>query len=100
MRIGVWSPAGRSGGTRAGGRARMSKWQKRTLKLRDDHTWSGRPGCRVFVADRGAVRFDFPQDWIVIPQADSIRFHDKQPPDDDCVLGVSYLRLPPIDWSG
>ena len=58
------------------------------------------PGYKIFVADRGAVRFDFPEDWLIIPGDDSIKFHDKQPPDDDCTLAMSVIRLPPGDWSG
>lgn len=80
--------------------AKKMRWQKETLKLRDRHYWTAQPDCQVFVADRGAIRLDFPQGWVVVPEADSINMHDKQPPDDDCVLAVSYLRLPPIDWSG
>jgi hypothetical protein len=79
---------------------KKQSWQKETLKLRDQHYWTAQPGCQVFVADRGAVRLDFPQDWVVVPGSDSINMHDKPPPDDDCVLAVSYMRLPPIDWSG
>lgn len=76
-------------------------WIKKTLKLKDDHTWTARPGFKIFVADRGAVRFDFPEDWVVIPTDDAIGFHDKKPPDDDCTLKLSVLRLPPeVDWSG
>jgi hypothetical protein len=78
----------------------MSDWIKDELKLRDDHTWRAKPGCKIFVADRGAVRFDYPQDWIVIPGENSINFHDRQPPDDDIHLEVSIMRLPPVDWSG
>jgi hypothetical protein len=78
----------------------MARWRKETRKLRDHHYWSAQPDCNVFVADRGAVRFDYPRDWVIVPDPDSIKIHDKQPPDDDCVLAVSYLRLPPVDWSG
>ncbi|MBA3443192.1 MAG: hypothetical protein H0T92_25380 [Pyrinomonadaceae bacterium] len=78
----------------------MANWNKQTLKLKKNHTWTAKPGCRIFVADQGAVRFDIPQDWVVIPDSDSIKFHDRQPPDDDCTLAFSYMRLPPIDWSG
>ena len=78
----------------------MAKWNKQTLKLKKNHTWTARPGYRIFVADQGAVRFDIPQDWVIIPDSDSIKFHDRQPPDDDCALACSYMRLPPIDWSG
>lgn len=76
------------------------KWRKEVLKLRDDHTWRSKPGYRIFVADKGAVRFDIPEDWVVKPDSDSIKFHDREPPDDDCVLAASYMRLPPVDWSG
>ncbi len=78
----------------------MAKWDKRTLKLPEKHGWHARPGYKIFVADRGAVRFDFPEDWVVVPDPDSIKFHDKQPPDDDCTLAVSVMTLPPGDWSG
>jgi hypothetical protein len=79
----------------------MAKWDKRTLKLPEKHGWHARPGFKIFVADRGAVRFDFPNDWVVEPGDDgSIKFHDKQPPDDDCTLAMSVMRLPPGDWSG
>jgi len=76
----------------------MSDWNREDLKLQKKHNWKATPGCRIFVADKGAVRFDFPQDWVVIPDEDSIKFYDKQPPDDDCCLAVSYMRLPPGDW--
>ena len=78
----------------------MAKWNKQTLKLKKNHTWTARPGYRIFVADQGAVRFDIPQDWVIIPDSDSIKFHDRQPPDDDCTLAFSYMRLTPIDWNG
>jgi len=77
----------------------MPEWEKETLKLKKNHGWKGKDGYRIFVADRGAIRFNFPQDWIVAPGDDSINFHDKQPPDDDCRLAVSCMRLPAIDWT-
>ena len=77
------------------------KWKKTTLKLKDDHQWTGTPGYKVFVADRGAVRFEFPETWIVTPGEDAIKFYNRRPPDDDCLLQLSVMRLPPgIDWSG
>ena len=79
----------------------MSKWRKKTLRLKKDHQWRGTPGNQVFVANRGDVRFEFPGDWIMIPTEESIKFHDKQPPDDDVILQCSVIRLSPeIDWSG
>lgn len=77
----------------------MAEWDKRTLKLPERHGWKATPGYKIFVADRGAVRFDFPEEWVVVPGDDSIKFHDKQPPDDDCTLAMSVMRLPEGDWS-
>ena len=79
---------------------RMPKWTKETLKLQRDHTWKAPTGYRIFVADRGAVRFNIPQGWIIQPDSDSTKFYDLNPPNDNCRLACSYIRLPPIDWSG
>lgn len=79
---------------------RPLRWEKSERKLRAAHGWRAKPGYKIFVADRGAVRFNFPADWTVEPGADSTRFHDRQPPKDDCLLQVSYLYLnPAVDWS-
>src|SRR5690242_13149408 len=78
----------------------MAEWSKKTLKLPEDHGWEVKPGYNIFVADRGAVRFDFPEDWVIVPVERSIRLHDRQPPDDNCTLEVSVMYLPDIDWSG
>jgi hypothetical protein len=78
----------------------MKHWNKEVLKLQKSHSWKAKPGYRIFIADKGAVRFDFPDNWVVIPDDDSIKFHDADPPDDNCRLAVSYIRLAPIDWSG
>jgi hypothetical protein len=79
----------------------MAHWEKHTLRLDEDHAWKARPGYNIFVADRGAVKFEFPEDWVVLPGEDSIKFHDRQPPDDDCTLQISVFHLPPeVDWSG
>jgi hypothetical protein len=75
------------------------KWRKQTLKLRDSHSWIAQPGCKIFVLGRGAVRFDYPEEWVIQPASDSIELYDKTPPDDDCRLAVSYLQIPLTDWS-
>lgn len=77
----------------------MAKYQKTSLKLKKNHTWTAKPGHSVLVLDRGAVRFNIPSKWVVEPDADSMKIYDRKPPDDDCRLEVSYLRLAPIDWS-
>jgi len=76
------------------------RWEKQTLSLNDHHTWKAPPGYSIFAADRGAVRFNFPHSWVIVPASDCIELYDQQPPDDNCRLAVSYLHLPPIDWSG
>lgn len=68
--------------------------------LRPDHAWRARPGCKIFVAERGALRFDYPEAWVVQPDGNTICFFDREPPDDDSRLTVSMMRLPPLDWSG
>ncbi len=75
------------------------KWIREVLELKPDHRWRASPGCKVFVADRGAVRFEVPGDWYFEPATKSFRFCDRKPPDDNCRLEVSYNRLPPADWS-
>ena len=71
-------------------------WEKHIFDLPPQHGWQAKPGYKIFVADRGALRFDFPESWVVVPGDDSIGFHDRPPPDDDVVLKVSVMRLPPI----
>lgn len=73
-------------------------WIKETLELNEDHNWKSKPGYRIFVAGRGALRFDVPQDWFFEPDTKSFRFLDKKPPNDDCRLEASYNLLPPGDW--
>ena len=76
-----------------------AQWIKETLALQDDHRWSCKPGYKVFVADRGAVRFDVPSSWHIEPDTQSFKFMDKKPPNDDCRLEVSFNRLPAADYS-
>lgn len=80
----------------------MPKWERRRLRLKKNHGWKSEPGCQIFVADRGAVRFDLPRGWVVQPgKKGSIKFMDRKPPDDDCTLEMSIFYLnEQIDWSG
>jgi hypothetical protein len=43
--------------------------------------------------DRGAVRFDFPRDWIASANSKYIRIIDREPPDDRCGLMVSTRQI-------
>jgi len=78
----------------------MAKWKKQTLKLKKNHRWKAKPGYHICVIGRGAVRFDVPREWIMEPDAVSIKFYDGPPPDDNCRLEASYNLIPSIDWSG
>lgn len=69
-------------------------------ELAPDHSWKAAPGCKIFVIDRGAVRFEFPQDWVVRPDPDSVKLHDREPPADECTIAVSYHRLPSLAVEG
>ncbi|MEG3439707.1 hypothetical protein V0288_21445 [Pannus brasiliensis CCIBt3594] len=71
------------------------RWIKETLELKEGHNWRSNEGTKIFVAGRGAVRFDVPGDWHMEPQENSFRFLDRKPPNDDCCLEVSYNILPP-----
>jgi hypothetical protein len=77
----------------------MAEFQETILKLKEGHTWSCKPGYKVFVLDRGALRFDVPLDWVMELDEKSVKFYDRQPPQDNCRLEVSLLRHPQIDWS-
>ena len=78
----------------------MTTWKKSVFKLDANHKWKAPPGYQIFVADWGAVQFNVPSKWVAIPGPKSFKFHDRQPPDDNCTLEVSIGRLPPIDFSG
>ena len=79
----------------------MPKWERGTLRLKPDYRWTTKPGYSALVADRGALRFDIPKAWVVVPEDDGIKVYDRRPPDDDCRLQFSVFPMPPaIDWSG
>ena len=78
----------------------MAKWIRKTLPLQADHGWEVSPGYKIFMADRGSVRFDIPRDWVIVHEDKSFAFHDRQPPDDDCTLKMSIWYLDDhVDWS-
>src|SRR2546428_9276509 len=70
----------------------MSRPEK--FELKRNHGWKARAGYAICVLDRGAVRFEFPREWVVKQQPDSVQIHDCEPPDDNCVLGVSHFPVP------
>ncbi|HBE17870.1 MAG TPA: hypothetical protein DEG17_04255 [Cyanobacteria bacterium UBA11149] len=81
------------------GKKHNLQWIKETIDLDENHNWSSKPGTKIFVAGRGALRFDVPQDWHFEPKEKSFRFLDKKPPDDNCCLEASFNLLPPGEWA-
>lgn len=68
------------------------------VPLPADHAWTARPGFKVVVADRGAARFDVPEDWVADADGEGdLRLHDRPPPDDECRVELTLLpfRLAP-----
>lgn len=64
------------------------------LRLKEKHTWKSRPGYSICVIDRGAVRFDYPANWIVNPDDGAVHLHDRPPSVESCDLGVSIFNVP------
>lgn len=77
----------------------MAKWSKRVYRLDSNYDWKTKLGNKVFVADSGALRFDFPAEWVLVPDTPAIKLYDRQPPDDNCLLEVTVFHLPVgPDW--
>jgi hypothetical protein len=57
------------------------------------HAWKARPGCRILVMGGGAVRFDFPQNWMAGLNSQYLQIVDRVPPDDRCGLMISYRMV-------
>ena len=72
------------------------KFNKIELPLDKNHNWTATPGFRIAVLDRGAIRFEFPQDWTCLPDQESVKFYDRLPPQDNCRLAASRQRLPEV----
>jgi hypothetical protein len=71
-----------------------SRFDRTDLPLKENHEWRATPGYRIAALDRGAIRFEFPNQWICLPDQDSVKFYDKEPPSDNCRLAVSRQGLP------
>ena len=74
----------------------MSRAKPKRLRLAARHGWRAQADHKILVIGRGAVRLEYPETWVVELAEDCVRLHDRAPPDDDCVLGVSYHRWPPV----
>lgn len=50
-------------------------------------------GCRILVMDQGAVRFDFPKDWLACADGQHVRVIDREPPYNRCGLIASCRTI-------
>ena len=81
-------------------------WNGERFNLSPRHRWQAKPGNVVFVADRGAVRFEIPREWHVEPGDGSVKIYDRKPPDDNMGMEMSIFYLARmagrqrVDWSG
>ncbi len=77
------------------------KWKHQTFRLASNRDWGAKPGNKILIIDRGAVRFDYPADWVFVPGGTAAKLYDREPPNDNCLIEVSRFYLPPgVDWSG
>jgi hypothetical protein len=84
-----------------GKRKHKPQWQKKTLRLKDNHTWKAPKGYKIVVLDRGAVSFNIPEGWLVAKLEPNLELHDNPPPNDNARISVSFWRFGPgIDWTG
>ena len=56
------------------------RWEPKIFKLPQNHGWTARPGNKIVVADRGALRFEIPQNWVVAPSTKSVETAGRRTP--------------------
>lgn len=66
----------------------------RQARLTAGHGWRAQAHHKILVLGRGAVRLEIPETWVVETNDDCVKVFDKNPPDDDCALAVSYHHWP------
>ncbi len=76
------------------------EWTREVYRLPELHGWTAKPGHTILVLDRGAVVLEFPADWFVEPGPSQVDIRDAATAEaGSCLLAVSVLRLPPVDWT-
>jgi hypothetical protein len=74
----------------------MTPVKPKKLRLSSQHGWRAQANHKILVLGRGAVRLEYPETWVVEVTDDCVKIHDTKPPDDNCVLGISYHHWPAI----
>lgn len=82
-----------------------SNWEMQVFDLPENHGWDAKPGNRIFIGDKGAIRFELPDSWIMEFPKDgrSFQFFDRKPTHDaDIRLDVRVRNMfgmnPHVDW--
>jgi len=74
----------------------MARSKARKARLVPGHGWRAQPNHKILVLGRGAVRLEIPETWVVETNEDCVKVFDRKPPDDECVLALSYHHWPAI----
>src|SRR5687768_15279187 len=82
------------GGDSTAGDDPSPPYVKETIKLTASHRWKASPGYNILVVDAGAVRFEYPNGWHVVPKVGQLNLHDRLPPDDEGRFQITVFRLP------
>jgi len=70
---------------------------KTTVPLPALHGWQCKPGNNLFVAERGAVAFEVPANWVIRhDQKQTLTIHDQPPPSDSARISLTVFHLPPV----
>lgn len=85
------------GGGTGGARDAHAPYVKETFQLSASHAWKASPGFSILVIDAGAVRFEYPQGWHVVPKGRQLTIHDRLPPDDEGRIQITVFRLPRLE---
>lgn len=72
------------------------------MKLKKHNRYFAKDGNQLFVANAGAVRFEYPGTWLVQPGNNgAINFYDQPPPNHHAILQMSVFEFlgPQVDWT-
>ena len=78
--------------------AKRRRMNRQTFHLPERHRWKAKEGNQIFVANKGDVRFEFPEGWVFDRtsggKGKSVRLYDGHPPNDNIRLEVSVIHVP------
>lgn len=82
-----------------------TNWDMQAFDLPENHGWSAKPGNRIFIGDKGAIRFEVPDGWIMEFSKDgrAFLFFDRKPTQDanirlDVRVRNMFAMNPNVDW--